>query len=246
MRCEDRCRATSGLTRRRSGRGDSRRSDPSGRRCGGLGSERDVFRRSDRHVLKDAVDSMEDDDDRRSTRDRSMATVRCAAVHVQDARTLTAAGGIPRIPGDGRDRGASRGATDRQSCGPDARFWPRRTGQHDRHAAAVDVVVERGAVVRVDPRGVVVEERELVVGGEDFESTVNPTANPTPRARRTSATMPARTTELRRTVMTLGSALATSYGSPYMGGGASAPRRTRGRNRCAGAVQGSCTGSKPY
>jgi hypothetical protein len=55
---------------------------------------------------------------------------------------------------------------------------------------------------------------EESVGGEVPDPTLNPTAIPTPRAARTSATTPARTTVLRRTVMSFGSLFATTiYGT---------------------------------
>jgi hypothetical protein len=74
--------------------------------------------------------------------------------------------------------------------------------------ATEDVVVDTGSLVVEAP---VAEES---VGGEVPDPTLNPTAIPTPRAARTSATTPARTTVLRRTVMSFGSLFATTiYGT---------------------------------
>ena len=73
-------------------------------------------------------------------------------------------------------------------------------------------VVEGEVVVLVDGCAGVVETPLLVafvVGGEDWRPTIRPTAIPTPRAERTSTTMPARTTVRRRTVMSRGSLYAT-------------------------------------
>jgi hypothetical protein len=73
------------------------------------------------------------------------------------------------------------------------------------------VVVARGRVV-VDTFAVVVEPPLAVdsdAGGEDLEPSANPIAVPAPRATRTSATTPTRTTVLRRSVITLGSRPAT-------------------------------------
>jgi hypothetical protein len=80
-------------------------------------------------------------------------------------------------------------------------------------ATVVEVAME---VVVVDTCGLVVEApvAEEWVGGEVPEPTLNPTAIPTPRAARTSATTPTRTTVLRRTVMSFGSLFATTiYGT---------------------------------
>jgi hypothetical protein len=74
--------------------------------------------------------------------------------------------------------------------------------------------MEDGVVV--DTGGLVVEApvAEEWVGGEVPDPTLNPIAIPTPRAARTSATTPARTTVLRRTVMSFGSLFATTiYGT---------------------------------
>jgi hypothetical protein len=76
---------------------------------------------------------------------------------------------------------------------------------------ATFVVVVRGEVV-VDTDAELFEPPLVVdaVGcGEDLEPTASPMAVPAPRATRTSATTPIRTTVLRRTVITLGSLLTT-------------------------------------
>ena len=68
----------------------------------------------------------------------------------------------------------------------------------------VTLVVVRGAVV-VDTFAVLVEPpmaADLFDWGEDLEPMLKPMAVPTPRAARTSATMPIRTTVLRCTVIT--------------------------------------------
>ena len=84
-------------------------------------------------------------------------------------------------------------------------------------------------VVVVDTCGLVVEGpvAEEWVGGEVPEPTLNPTAIPTPRAARTSATTPARTTVLRRTVISFGSSFATTICSRLR----EAPETTHGTCR---------------
>ena len=71
--------------------------------------------------------------------------------------------------------------------------------------ATVVVVLGADVAVVVDPCAVVVERPmrvDVVDGAEDLEPTADPMAIPTPRAARMSATMPALTTVLGRTVMT--------------------------------------------
>jgi hypothetical protein len=86
-------------------------------------------------------------------------------------------------------------------------------GPQDRTAGRGATVVEVATEdVVVETCGVVVEAplAEELFGGEVLEPTLNPMAVPTPRAARTSATTPARTTVLRRIVMSCGSLFATA------------------------------------
>jgi hypothetical protein len=85
-------------------------------------------------------------------------------------------------------------------------------GPQDKTPGNGVTVVEGEVVVLVDGCAGVVEIPLLVafvVGGEDWRPTIRPTAIPTPRAERTSTTMPARMTVLRRTVMSRESLYAT-------------------------------------
>jgi hypothetical protein len=68
--------------------------------------------------------------------------------------------------------------------------------------AAVVVVVDAGVVVVVVDTWVVVVAKVDLVGDEVGELTDNPMARPSPRATRAAATIPTRTTVLRRTVIT--------------------------------------------
>ena len=89
-------------------------------------------------------------------------------------------------------------------------------GPQDRTVGTATVVEVAVEDVVVDPCGMVVEASvaEKLFGGDVLEPTLSPMAVPTPRAARTSTTTPARTTVLRRTVMTLGSLFATAtYGT---------------------------------
>jgi hypothetical protein len=90
-------------------------------------------------------------------------------------------------------------------------------GPQERTAGTEATVVEVGTEdVVVDTGGLVVEApvAEEWVGGEVPDPTLNPMAIPTPRAARTSAMTPARTTVLRRTVISFGSLFATTiYGT---------------------------------
>jgi hypothetical protein len=86
-------------------------------------------------------------------------------------------------------------------------------GPQDRTAGREATVVEVATEdVVVETCGVVVEAplAEELFGGEVLEPTLNPMAVPTPRAARTSTTTPARTTVLRRIVMSCGSFFATT------------------------------------
>lgn len=100
-----------------------------------------------------------------------------------------------------------------RTCGVDAGPQERTVGCP---AAVVPVVAVVGAVDV--PGGTEVAEWDGAVvllalffaaGGDDRRPTATPTAIPAPRAASTATTIPIRTTVLRRTVMTLGSLLAT-------------------------------------
>jgi len=75
---------------------------------------------------------------------------------------------------------------------------------------AIVVVVDAEVVVVVVDTWVVVVAPADLVGDEVGELTDNPMARPMPRAARTAATIPTRTTVLRHTVITRGSSSTTN------------------------------------